>query len=81
MLICEHVQADRKVGGLVQCLMQTLATPIFAFCFDGCHCNRQTWKNIQSAGFSDVQLEKFTVDFQENMLNIISVILAGSCTK
>ena len=55
----EHVAApDGSATRRVQDVVQPLWTPVG----DGCHPNRETWRVIQQAGFSTVDLRHFRID-------------------
>lgn len=57
-LFVEHVAAPRgTLGRRVQWLLR----PAFRFFGDGCHPDRETWVNLEQAGFAHLELERFTV--------------------
>jgi ubiquinone/menaquinone biosynthesis C-methylase UbiE len=57
-IFIEHVAALQGTGRRrLQNLVQPLWTPLA----DGCHPNRETWRAIESAGFTHVELEHFEV--------------------
>lgn len=58
LLFVEHVAAPR---GTARRRMQWLLRPAFRFCGDGCHPDRETWVNLEQAGFAELDLERFTV--------------------
>jgi ubiquinone/menaquinone biosynthesis C-methylase UbiE len=53
IVFIEHVAAKRK--STIR-FFQDLSNPVNRFMADGCNCNRETWKEIEKAGFSSVQL-------------------------
>jgi SAM-dependent methyltransferase len=55
---------------------QHRVAPFFAYFADGCHPDRETWRAIEGAGFSDVRLEHFRV-----ALPVIGPHIAGVATK
>jgi SAM-dependent methyltransferase len=69
----EHVAATEDSGTRV---WQQRIAPFSAFLADGCHPDRETWKEIEAAGFSDVRIEHFRVP-----LPIIGPHIAGVATK
>ncbi|MCL4522365.1 MAG: class I SAM-dependent methyltransferase [Acidobacteria bacterium] len=54
----EHVAAPR--GTLLRGV-QRLIRPAWNYFGDGCHPDRETWKFIESAGFSSLQLDHFRI--------------------
>ena len=40
-------------------LIQNFLKPVSVRVGDGCHPNRETWKLIETAGFSRVEMERF----------------------
>jgi len=52
----EHVAANQ--GSRLR-WWQNLLTPLWKHVGDGCHPNRETWKTIEAAGFSKVDIEHF----------------------
>jgi SAM-dependent methyltransferase len=69
----EHVAAAEDSGTR---LWQQRIAPFSAFFADGCHPDRETWKAIEAAGFSDVCIEHFRVP-----LPVIGPHIAGVATK
>jgi ubiquinone/menaquinone biosynthesis C-methylase UbiE len=57
-LFVEHVAA---APGTVLRRWQRLARPISALVGDGCHPDRETWNDIEQAGFALIQLEHFEI--------------------
>ena len=57
-LFFEHVAAPR---GTMRRRVQWLLRPAFRFFGDGCHPDRETWVNLEQAGFAHLELERFTV--------------------
>lgn len=57
-LFIEHVAAPR--GSRLR-RIQDLVTPFWKRLGDGCHPNRETWIEIESAGFEEVAYERITV--------------------
>ncbi|MBC8001292.1 MAG: class I SAM-dependent methyltransferase [Opitutaceae bacterium] len=57
-LFVEHVAAPR---GTMRRRIQWLLRPAFRFFGDGCHPDRETWVNLEQAGFAQLDLERFTV--------------------
>jgi ubiquinone/menaquinone biosynthesis C-methylase UbiE len=57
-LFVEHVAAAR---GTALRRWQRLASPLSALLGDGCHPDRETWNDIEGAGFALVHLEHFEV--------------------
>ena len=41
---------------------QRLARPVSALIGNGCHPDRETWSDIEQAGFAHIQLEQFEVE-------------------
>ncbi|XP_035681358.1 methyltransferase-like protein 7A [Branchiostoma floridae] len=70
----EHVRHPTQAW--VQSL-QDILTPVFRVLSDGCQPNRETWKHVDSAGFSDVQYK-----IEGNLRpKVIMQILYGTATK
>jgi ubiquinone/menaquinone biosynthesis C-methylase UbiE len=59
----EHVAAPR--GTLLRAV-QRLGRPITKFLGDGCHVDRETWRFIEGAGFTEVALEHFRLPMPLN---------------
>lgn len=55
----EHVAAPRGTG---RRRLQSFLQPIWGPLGDGCHVDRETWTNIERAGFSQINLEHFHVN-------------------
>jgi len=58
-LFVEHVAAAPGTGLR---RWQRLARPISALIGDGCHPDRETWTDIEQAGFALIQLEHFEIE-------------------
>ena len=56
-LFIEHVAAPRETR---MRRIQNLITPFWKRLGDGCHPNRETWIDIESAGFEKVTFETIT---------------------
>lgn len=52
----EHVAAPR--GTLLRRVQRTLRAP-WAFCGGGCHPDRESWRDVEQAGFASVEIEHF----------------------
>lgn len=76
-LFIEHVAAPE---GTRLRRVQSLLSPCWSVLADGCRLNRDTAKTIESAGFSDVQLEAFRVPVPP-ALPIVSPHIAGVGVK
>ncbi len=55
----EHVAAP---GGSATRRVQDVVQPLWTPVGDGCHPNRETWRIIEQAGFSTVDLRHFSID-------------------
>jgi ubiquinone/menaquinone biosynthesis C-methylase UbiE len=53
LIFIEHVAAPRKT---TRRKMQQVLNPVNRFIADGCNCNRETWTDIEKAGFSSILL-------------------------
>ncbi len=69
----EHVAAPEGSGTR---RWQRRIAPFSSYFADGCHPDRETWKAIEEAGFSDVCIEHFRVP-----LPLIGPHIAGVATK
>jgi len=69
----EHVAAPE--GSRTRRWQHRIA-PFSAYFADGCHPDRETWRPIESTGFSDVQMESFRVP-----LPVIGPHIAGVAIK
>ena len=69
----EHVAAQR---GTFARGIQNLVVPVWSFVGDGCHPNRETAQRVQAAGFSDVQIDTFSIPWP-----IVSPHIAGLALK
>jgi ubiquinone/menaquinone biosynthesis C-methylase UbiE len=69
----EHVAAPRGTGLR---RVQSLVRPAWQLMGDGCHIDRETWRTIEQAGFSQVQMEHFRVE-----VPIVSPHIAGFAIK
>lgn len=58
-LFVEHVAA---APGTTLRRWQRLARPVSALIGDGCHPDRETWSDIERAGFALIQLEHFEIE-------------------
>lgn len=56
----EHVAAPH---GSSRRFVQNLLTPVSRLMGDGCHMNRETWKSIESAGFTHLELDHFLLPY------------------
>lgn len=71
----EHVAAPRGSRlRTVQNLIQPLWTPLA----DGCHPNRETWNDIEQAGFVDVRVEHFRLPVGPAGPHIAGVAVRGA---
>jgi len=68
----EHV-ADRPGSRLRR--LQNFGTPLSRCLGDGCHLNRETWRDIEQAGFGDVRLEHFRLPLTFNATHIAGVAI------
>lgn len=68
-IFIEHVAAPR---GTWLRRAQRLVRPISRFVAEGCHPDRETWNEIQSAGFREVKIEHFRAP-----LPVVSPHIAG----
>ncbi len=57
-LFIEHVAAPRHTGLR---RVQNAVRPLWQVLGDGCRPNRETWRAIEQAGFSEVQIDHFAV--------------------
>ncbi|MCI0710695.1 MAG: class I SAM-dependent methyltransferase [Chloroflexi bacterium] len=55
-LFLEHVAAPEKTW---MRRWQNIATPAWKIIGDGCHLNRETWKAVEMAGFSQIDIDHF----------------------
>jgi ubiquinone/menaquinone biosynthesis C-methylase UbiE len=69
----EHVAAPR---GTSLRRVQRLVRPVWQLLGDGCHLDRETWLEIEQAGFSQVQVEHFLEE-----VPIVSPHIAGFAIK
>ncbi len=53
LIFIEHVAAARKTGLR---FLQEIFNPVGKFIADGCNCNRETWKFLESAGFQKLEI-------------------------
>ena len=53
LIFIEHVAAKQ---GTLRRTAQNIFNPINRFIADGCNCNRETWKQIEQAGFSSCKI-------------------------
>jgi SAM-dependent methyltransferase len=58
LIFIEHVAAD-KSSGLLKA--QNILNPLNRLFADGCNCNRETWIDLQQAGFSHLQLSHYDI--------------------
>ncbi|MDP4262529.1 MAG: class I SAM-dependent methyltransferase [Bacteroidota bacterium] len=59
LIFIEHVAAPKKTG---RRKVQQLFNPLNRFMADGCNCTRETWVDIEQAGFSSVHLRHETLN-------------------
>ncbi|HEX2908380.1 MAG TPA: class I SAM-dependent methyltransferase [Phototrophicaceae bacterium] len=57
-IFLEHVAAP---PGTPLRQFQGFIRPVWAYCGDGCHLNRETWTAIENAGFTQVEIEHFRI--------------------
>jgi ubiquinone/menaquinone biosynthesis C-methylase UbiE len=69
----EHVAAAR--GSRLR-RTQNLVTPLWKRLGDGCHPNRETWKELEGAGFAQLHYEKITAP-----VPVVSPQIAGTAVK
>jgi len=72
-IFLEHVAAEE---GSSTRRWQRRAVPISSYLCDGCHPDRETWRAIESAGFSTVALDHFRLP-----LPLVGPHIAGVATK
>lgn len=76
-LFVEHVAAAPGTGLR---RWQRLARPISALIGDGCHPDRETWTDIERAGFALIQLEHFEIESTVwSKPHIAGVAIKGHC--
>ena len=73
----EHVCAEEKTWTYS---IQKRLTPIWKHVADGCHLDRTTWSDVDAAGFTDVNQERFIAPF-ERYAFMIRPHLIGVATK
>lgn len=56
----EHVAAESLTW---TSFVQRLIKPLWCCCADGCHVDRKSWEAIEVAGFAEVEMERFRLDF------------------
>lgn len=66
-MFLEHVAAPAGTGLR---RLQNLGTPISRCLGDGCHLNRETWRNLERAGFADLNLEHLRLPMRFNAPHI-----------
>ena len=76
-LFVEHVAA---APGTALRRWQRLARPVSALIGDGCHPDRETWSDIEQAGFALIQLEHFEIKSAVlSKPHIAGVAIKGHC--
>jgi ubiquinone/menaquinone biosynthesis C-methylase UbiE len=76
-LFVEHVAAPPGSGLR---FWQRLARPVSALIGDGCHPDRETWSDIEQAGFAHIQLEHFEIESAIlSKPHIAGVAIKGDC--
>ena len=76
-LFVEHVAA---APGTTLRRWQRLARPVSALIGDGCHPDRETWSDIEQAGFALIQLEHFEIKSAVlSKPHIAGVAIKGHC--
>jgi ubiquinone/menaquinone biosynthesis C-methylase UbiE len=70
----EHVAAP--AGSFVR-RVQDWIQPLWTFCADGCHPNRETWAELERASFDSLEYERFEMDIP---LKFIAPAIAGTAT-
>jgi ubiquinone/menaquinone biosynthesis C-methylase UbiE len=73
LVFIEHVAAPR--GSRLRRL-QNLVTPIWKRLGDGCHPNRETWAELERAGFAQVTYERVTAPLPVVSPQIVGVAIA-----
>lgn len=74
-LFIEHVAAPQ---GSTTRTIQNLLNPLWQVIADGCHPNRETWRDLEQAGFTSLTYEEFTLS--EGMAALMPII-AGVAVK
>jgi len=69
----EHVAAPEDTSTR---RWQRRVAPFLSYFADGCHADRETWRAIEGAGFTDVRVEHFRL-----ALPVIGPHIAGVATK
>ena len=75
LFFIEHVAAPQKTFLRTA---QNIFNPLNRIIADGCHCNRETWEEIQKAGFSHVELSHHRIN---GMLKLHSPHIMGYAVK
>ncbi|MCB0195632.1 MAG: class I SAM-dependent methyltransferase [Anaerolineae bacterium] len=74
-IFIEHVAAPQ---GTTLRTVQNFIKPVWNIIADGCHPNRETWRDLKQAGFSHLTYEEFTL--KEGMSSLMPLI-AGVAIK
>ncbi|MCB0212151.1 MAG: class I SAM-dependent methyltransferase [Anaerolineae bacterium] len=74
-IFIEHVAAPQ---GTTLRTVQNIINPVWNFIADGCHPNRETWRDLEQAGFSQLTYESFTVN---EGLSSLMPLIAGVAIK
>jgi ubiquinone/menaquinone biosynthesis C-methylase UbiE len=75
-IFLEHVAAPR--GTMVR-RGQAVFRPISVYIGDGCHPDRETWADIEAAGFSSLECEHYKLD--SGIMRYVAPHIAGTATK
>jgi ubiquinone/menaquinone biosynthesis C-methylase UbiE len=73
LLFIEHVAAPR---GTRLRIVQNLVTPLWSQLGDGCHPNRETWVQLERAGFADLDYQRVTIPIW-----LVSPHIVGKASK
>ncbi|XP_064607922.1 thiol S-methyltransferase TMT1B-like [Liolophura sinensis] len=71
----EHVAAQPSTWSY--CL-QCFLTPVFKIIAEGCHLNRETWRNIEQAGFANLEYRRYTTS---SWMPPLWHLMSGNATK
>jgi ubiquinone/menaquinone biosynthesis C-methylase UbiE len=59
LIFIEHVAAEPKT---FLSFLQSIFNPVGKLLADGCNCNRETWKTLEAAGFSRLEISRRQID-------------------
>lgn len=74
-IFIEHVAAPK---GSTRRTVQNLANPVWNVVADGCHLNRETWVDLERAGFASLTYDRFVV---EGGVSGLTPMIAGVAVK